>query len=66
MPASLDDRDAMKAAGTMHGGRHVYLAAAICVVLVISLTALTVWSLDDRHETSRLTATPWSCCLAER
>jgi hypothetical protein len=56
-------------AGSIHqvpGGREVYLAAALCVVMWISFTAIAVWSLDDSDSGGRLVATPWSCCLADR
>ena len=44
----------------------VYLAAALGILLGVSLTAIAVWQLDDSDSGGRLAAVPWRCCLADR
>jgi hypothetical protein len=45
-------------------GAQVYLAAALSIVSVISLTAIAVWHLDSFDRGARLAA--WSCCEPDR
>jgi hypothetical protein len=47
------------------GRSQVYLAAAVCIMLGISLTAIAIWQLDDSEQSGRLNAVPWRCCLAD-
>jgi len=41
------------------------VAAAVCIMLGISLTALAVWRLDSAEPSGQLRAVPWPCCLAD-
>src|SRR5262249_22372124 len=45
------------------GNAQLYLAAALCIVIAILLTAIAVWHLDSSGRGERLAALPQSCCV---
>lgn len=63
LETGVNERDT-SASFERRGRSQVYVAAAVCILLGISLTAFAVWNLDNTEPTGRLNAVPWPCCLA--